>query len=255
MLEAKGVDVNVAGRVLVRGLDLSVAPGECWALLGPNGAGKTLLLHTLAGVRAPSGGDVALDGESLRSWRRRSVARRIALLLQEESPDYWGSLAEYVALGRLPHRGSVRDPAVEEAIAGLRLTELAGRPFRTLSGGERQRARLAQTLAQQTGILLWDEPLNHLDLRHQDEVMRLTRALCAERKSVVLTVHEPAWAAAYCTHALLLYESGRTAAGPARSVITDRAISELYSLEQPIPALSGRGIQGSDTPTRLPTPR
>jgi len=255
MLALRGLGVSVGGRDLVRGLDLRVAGGECWAVLGPNGAGKTLLLHTLAGVRAPACGDVELDGRPLRRWPRRAAAQRIALLLQEESPDYWGTLTEYVALGRLPYGGRAADPAVAQAIASLSLTALAGRTFRSLSGGERQRARLAQTLAQQTGLVLWDEPLNHLDLRHQGDVMALARGLCAEGRAVVLTVHEPAWAAAYCTHALLLYDSGRAAAGPARSVITDSAMSELYCLERPIPVFSGCGIQASDTPTGLPTPR
>jgi iron complex transport system ATP-binding protein len=238
MLQASGLDIVVPGRVLIRGLELAVGAGECWAVLGPNGGGKTLLLHTLAGLRPPDGGAVHLDGAPLADWGRRAVAQRLALLLQEEASDYWGSVWEYVALGRHPfgrHGGS--DVLVAEAIDQLGLSARSGQSLRSLSGGERQRARVAQTVAQDTALLLWDEPLNHLDLRQQGDVMRIARALCARGKCVVLTVHEPAWAAAYCSHALLLYDSGRSASGPARSIINDRAIRELYSLEQPTPAL------------------
>jgi iron complex transport system ATP-binding protein len=256
MLEARSLNVSVPSRSLVRGLDLAVAPGESWALLAPNGGGKTLLLHTLAALRAPSGGTVALEGRPLASWPRRMLARRIALLLQEEAADYWGSVAEYVALGRLPHgRADASDPSVHQALHSVGLNERAAQSFRSLSGGERQRARLAQSIAQDTPVMLWDEPLNHLDLRHQRDVMHLARALAAAGKAVVLSLHEPVWAASCCTHALLLYDSGRTAAGPARSVITDRAMSELYCLEQPTPAFTAADQQASVISTGMPASR
>ena len=233
LVHTRALQIAVPGRILVRTLTARIAAGECWAVLGPNGAGKTLLLRALAGLRAPTGGEVWIDGIALAEWPRRALARRLALLLQEESSaDYWGNVAEYVALGRLPHGSTAPGaPEVRTALDRLGIARLSNRSMRTLSGGERQRARIAQTLAQDASVLLWDEPLNHLDLRHQREVMRLAASLRVEGRAIVMTLHDPALAAAHGTHALLLYDSGDIDMGPVASVVTDRAISRLYSLE------------------------
>jgi len=251
LARTRALDVAAGSRTLVRALDWTIAAGECWAILGPNGAGKTLLLHTLAGLRPARRGDVLIEGTALRDWSRRLVAQKMALLLQEEASDYWGSVAEYIRLGRLPHGRQDAHGLVRESLAIMGLLERADQPFRWLSGGERQRARIAQTIVQDTALLLWDEPLNHLDLRQRAEVTAMLGVLRQRGKAIVLTAHEPEWAAAHCSHALLLYDSGRTAVGPARSVITDRAIRELYSLDEPTPVLSASGMRASDPPTPL----
>src|SRR5262249_43316835 len=106
MLEAAALGLSGGERELVRGLDLSLAPGQCWALLGRNGAGKTSLIHALAGLREPQAGGVALDGVALRGIARRELARRVAVLLQDEESDFWGSVLDYVMLGRYPRSRS-----------------------------------------------------------------------------------------------------------------------------------------------------
>jgi iron complex transport system ATP-binding protein len=233
-LAAQGLKLAVPGRVLVDGLGFTLAPGECWALLGPNGAGKTSLLHALAGLRNPDGGTVTLDGAPLAALARRDLARRVAVLLQDEGESFWGSTLEYAMLGRVAHATGLLgpDPAAEEAaraaLAELDLGVHATQPYRTLSGGERQRARLAQLLVQSPQWWLLDEPLAHLDLGHQLAVMELLARLVRAGCTVIMALHEPLWAARYCGHALLLYDSGRFRHGPAQEVLTQDHLEALY---------------------------
>jgi iron complex transport system ATP-binding protein len=234
VLGARSLTLTVPGRTLVEGLDFALAPGECWALLGPNGAGKTSLLHALAGLRPPDGGAVELDGRPVASFPRREFARRVGVLLQEETESFWGSVLEYVLLGRLPHDAGLFAPdarAAEAARAALGEVDLAGRaaqPYRTLSGGERQRARLAQLRVQGPAVWLLDEPLAHLDLGHQLAAMELARRLARDGRAVAMALHEPLWAARYCGHALLMYDSGRFRHGPVQEVLTQENLEALY---------------------------
>jgi iron complex transport system ATP-binding protein len=234
MLAALQLTINVPGRTLVDALDLTIKPGECWALLGPNGAGKTSVLHALAGLRAADRGSVLLDHAPLNRQPRAEVARRLGVLLQEEPDSFWGTTLEYVMLGRLPHATGLfaRDPAGESAAhAALNEIDLAPhamQPYRTLSGGERQRARLAQLLVQAPQFWLLDEPLAHLDLKHQLAVMQLAARLARSGRGVMMALHEPTWAARFCAHALLLYDRGRSRQGPAQEVLTQEHLEALY---------------------------
>jgi iron complex transport system ATP-binding protein len=233
-LAAHGLTLAVPGRTLVDRLELALAPGECWAVLGPNGAGKTSLLHALAGLRRPEAGGVALDGAAVDSLARRDFARRVGILLQEETESFWGSVLDYVLLGRLPHETGLFAPdagATGKALSALGEVDLALRasqPYRTLSGGERQRARLAQLLVQAPSVWLLDEPLAHLDLGHQLAAMELARRLARDGCAVAMALHEPLWAARYCGHALLLYDSGRFRHGPVHEVLTQENLEALY---------------------------
>jgi iron complex transport system ATP-binding protein len=234
MLRAKGLDLRIADRALVRALELSLAPGECWALLGRNGAGKTSLVLALAGLRAPQGGTVELDGRPLAEHRRAELARRIAVLLQDEASDFWGSVLDYVLLGGYPRSRSAwgRDAqGIERArrsLAEFDLTGHADQPYRSLSGGERQRARIAQVLMQEADILLLDEPLQHLDLRHQAQVMRTLSALAAGGRTVLAALHEPGHAARHCGFSLLLYDAGRASPGRSSDMLTQTNLEALY---------------------------
>jgi iron complex transport system ATP-binding protein len=176
-------------------------------VLGPNGSGKSTLLHTLSGIRAASAGSVLLDDRPIARLHQRARARLIGILLQEETAAFWGPVSEYVMLGRFPH-GDARDGGNQHVARALHfagLDGLAGRSLHTLSGGERQRARIAQLLAQSPQILCLDEPLLHLDLRHQLETMHLFRSLATERRRTVLMIlHDGLWAARYCDYALLM---------------------------------------------------
>ena len=234
MLEARALTISAGGGELVRGLDLELAPGQCWALLGRNGAGKTSLIHALAGLRDPQAGAVAFDGVPLGAIARGDLARRVAVLLQDEESDFWGNVLDYVMLGRYPRSRSTwtRDEAGLTAarrwLAELDLADRAAQAYRTLSGGERQRARVAQLLLQDAEVMLLDEPLQHLDLRHQAAVMRTLSARAAEGKAVLAALHEPGHAARHCGFAVLLYDAGRASLGSSRDMLTQANLEALY---------------------------
>ncbi len=234
MLKAEGLAISIGGRELVRAFDLTLAPGECWALLGPNGSGKTSLILALAGLRSPQSGAIALAGTALAAYPRKEIARRIAVLLQDEETDFWGSVLDYVMLGRYPHsRSNWRRDEEGAALARRWLAELdladrAAQAYRTLSGGERQRARIAQVLLQDADILLLDEPLQHLDLRHQAQVMRALARCASGGKTVLAALHEPGHAARHCGFALLLYDAGRASLGRSSDMLTQANLEALY---------------------------
>jgi iron complex transport system ATP-binding protein len=234
MLAARGLRLAVPGRTLVAGLDVALGPGQCWALLGPNGAGKTSLLHALAGLRDPDAGTVTLDDAPVAGLARREVAQRVGILLQDETESFWGSTLEYAMLGRYAHQPGIFTPdagaetAARAALAEVDLAAHAAQPYRTLSGGERQRARLAQLLVQSPQWLLLDEPVAHLDLGHQLATMEMVARLARAGRGVMMALHEPLWAARYCGHALLLYDSGRFRHGPAQEVLTQDHLEALY---------------------------
>jgi iron complex transport system ATP-binding protein len=250
MLAAEGLGLAVPGRTLVDGLDLRFAPGECCAILGKNGAGKTSLLLALAGLRTPSAGTVRLGEAPIGAQPRREVARRVGILLQDDTESFWGTTLEYAALGRFAQASAFGADAAGEAAARSALAETdlaahADQPYRTLSGGERQRARLAQLLVQAPQAWLLDEPLAHLDLGHQAAAMRLAARLAAGGGTVIMALHEPVWAARVCSRALLLYDSGRFQEGPVQDVLTQSNLERLYGCRLEPAA-------GSGTPLFLP---
>jgi iron complex transport system ATP-binding protein len=235
VLRCDQLALAVPGRVLARGVDFEARAGEIWAVLGANGSGKTTLLHTLAGLAAPAGGTVVLEGVPPARYPAAERARRVGLLLQQEDGVFWGSVLEYVLLGRFPHTAGwygwsrEDEAAARAALAALGLDGLATRGYATLSGGERQRARIAQLLAQDPQLLLLDEPLQHLDLRHQVAVLRLARALARERGRVVIAVfHDALWPARACTHALVIGTDGTVEQGPARELLTRERLERVY---------------------------
>jgi iron complex transport system ATP-binding protein len=234
MLEATGLALSAGARELVRALDLALAPGQCWGLLGPNGAGKTSLILALGGLRAPQSGAVRLDGVPLAAIPRRELARRVAVLLQDEESDFWGSVLDYVMLGRYPRSRSAwarDDEGLAQAkrrLAELDLAEREAQAYRTLSGGERQRARVAQVLLQDAEILLLDEPLQHLDLRHQAMVMGTLAGCAAQGKTVLAALHEPGHAARHCGFSVLLYDAGRASLGRSSDMLTQANLEALY---------------------------
>jgi iron complex transport system ATP-binding protein len=234
MLGANGLVLRAGGRELVSGLDLALAPGECWALLGRNGAGKSSLILALAGLRGAAAGAVTLAARPIHHYRRAELARRVGVLLQDDTPDFWGSAIEYALLGRYPHAAPryARDEegrALARAwLERLDLAAHADQPYLTLSGGERQRVRIAQLLVQDPAVLLLDEPLSHLDLRHQVQVMEILAASAREGKAVLMALHQPSLAAQYCDHAVLLYDAGRSSTGSCRDMLTRDRLEALY---------------------------
>jgi iron complex transport system ATP-binding protein len=235
MLVCEAVTLSVPGRTLCRELSVQFGPGEMWAVLGRNGTGKTTLIHALAGLSVPEEGRVCLQGRALAVLGARERARMLGVLLQLEEGTYWGTVEEYVLLGRFAHAnpwsGYSSDDAAHarEALASVGVAAFARQRFSTLSGGERQRVRIAQVLAQGPRVFLLDEPLQHLDLAHQAQVLRLLASRAREqRQTAVMVMHEPLWIGRSCTHALVLAGDGTAAAGPAEEILTRERLEHAY---------------------------
>lgn len=235
MMQISNLCLSVPGKTLINQLSLAIRPGECWGLLGPNGCGKSSLLHTLSGLQAPEAGEIRLSGQPIFSYTARERAKRVSILLQEYNASFYGTVYEYISLGRYPYGGGgfkssqQNREIVNAVLVALELAELEKRQLTTLSGGERQRARIAQLIVQGTEMLFLDEPLQHLDLRHQQRVMTSLQELAYnQQKSVLMVLHDPLWAARYCDHVLLLYEGGTTESGPRDEVLTRSSLQNLY---------------------------
>jgi len=195
-LEARGLGYTRDRREILKGIDLTLRPGDLMAVVGPNGAGKSSLLRCLSGVWEPTSGEVELAGRPLSEWSRRDVACRLAFLPQLSEAPVDVDVREAVAQGRYPHaspwKGSTaadRD-AVEAAMATMGLKALARRRLPTLSGGERQRVRLARSLVQEATIVLLDEPTAALDIGHQLELIDLFRELVGRGHALLVAIHD-----------------------------------------------------------------
>jgi len=225
-LVAHHLGLQAGTRTLVESLDLALEPGEVLGILGTNGAGKSTLLTVLAGLAKPARGQVTLDGHVLDTLPPLTRAQHIGLLPQGDEGGFFGSVADFVALGRYPFGHTPGDLAPH--LATWELTELAHRPLDTLSGGERQRARLAQLAVQAPQIALLDEPLTHLDPAHQARLLMWARGEANAGHSVALTLHDPNWAACHCDRLLFLYGDGRWQLGSPAGLLTPDALEALY---------------------------
>jgi iron complex transport system ATP-binding protein len=245
LLEARDVGYRIGAAELLRGVDLALERGRLLAIGGPNGAGKSTLLKVLAGELEPSSGQVLLDGRLLAGFRPRELARRRAVLPQQTILQFAFSAEEVVELGRSPHRrrfggwttNDVR--AVQEAMEGVDVGPLAARSFPSLSAGEQARVSLARVLAQETELLLLDEPTAALDLRHQELVMQLARELVDRGRTVVAVVHDLNLAARHADDVALLKDGGLAALGSPWDVLTEATVEAVF--EQPVCVLPHPG--------------
>ena len=234
LMRTRDLQLRIGGCSLVAGLDWEVRPGELWCVIGRNGAGKSSLLRCLAGLRAPDGGVVELAGQPLQAWSLLALARARAFLPQGSHDAFGYRVIETVLAARHPYHDSRywesdADQALAcDALRALDVASLAERDIRTLSGGERQRVAIAAVLAQDTPLLLLDEPANALDLAHQVSVMRLLADMCGgsgASKAVVMVGHDLNLAHSVASHALLLMGDGQWQAGPVDEVMTAPILS------------------------------
>lgn len=235
-LSAKGIHVRLGDKQVLAGVSAAFAPGAVTAIVGPNGAGKSTLLAVLAGLREPDQGKVDLDGADLQALAPRLRAQRLAFLPQ--IPEVaWGIEARtLVALGRTPFTGARGlgaddEAAVDRAIATTNTGALAHRNVLTLSGGERARVLLARAIAGEPQWLLADEPLTGLDPGHQLDAADLMRALAAEGKGVIVTLHDLHMALRLADHMIVLTAGRIVAAGPARAALTPEILRSAYGIK------------------------
>lgn len=237
-LRGEGVSVSYGDRVIIEPMDVAVPAGEVTAIIGPNGCGKSTLLKTLSRTMPLRAGAVYLDGKAIADMPTAEVARKMALLPQ--SPEAPGGLTvgELVALGRYPHqkgfgRLTARDrEVIAWALSITHLTEFSDRAIDALSGGQRQRAWIAMALAQDTDLILLDEPTTYLDMAHQLEVLELLRDLNEQQgKTIALVIHELNLAARFADWMIALKDGAIRAAGTPDQVMTPAMLRDVFGLE------------------------
>jgi iron complex transport system ATP-binding protein len=245
-ISATDVGVELEGSTVLDGVSLEVVEGEVLVLVGPNGAGKSTLLGVLSGERRPTRGEVRIDDRDLASLRHRELARLRSVLTQENTVSFPFLVAEVVAMGRAPWARTIEGredvAAVAAAMDAADVHHLAARRYTSLSGGEKARVSLARVLAQQTPVVFLDEPTASLDLRHQEDVMRVARAIAAQGRAVVVVLHDLTLAGAYADRLALMSAGRLEAIGAPADVLTEERVERVYGLPVDLHVVNGRPV-------------
>lgn len=255
-LVGEDLTVGYDGRTVLRGLDVAVPTGELTVVVGPNGCGKSTLLRALARMLPTTTGRVLLDGVSIGEFGGKEVARILGLLPQSPVAPEGILVDDLVARGRYPYQTMLRQwsvadaDAVESALERAGVADLRDRMITELSGGQRQRVWIAMVLAQQTSLLLLDEPTTFLDISHQLDVLDLCRSLRDDGKTVVAVLHDLNLAFRYATHLIVMAEGAIVAQGPPAEVVTTALMADVFGLSCRIMADPESG-----TPLVIPTVR
>jgi len=236
-LSLRDVGIEVAGRALLRGVAFDATPGELVAIVGANGVGKTTLLRALAGLY-PASGAIELEGNALEGLAPRERARRVALVTGDDALLEGMTVRETVAAGRYAHHpwwdwheSSADERAIDAALADVELDWAAQRALASLSSGERQRAWIALALAQETPLLLLDEPTSHLDIRYAVEILELLRAVAGRGRSVVVVLHALEEVVEYADRVAVLGEGTTLAFGRPREILDAATLERAYQIK------------------------
>ncbi|SEQ37890.1 iron complex transport system ATP-binding protein [Devosia sp. YR412] len=236
-LRSQAATLSYDKRVIVEDLTFDIPAGSFTAIIGPNACGKSTLLRAMAGLLAPAAGQMILDGKGIASLAPREIAQRLGLLPQTAIAPEGITVAELVARGRYVHQRLLRQwsaedrQAVDDALRLTNVTELADRRVEHLSGGQRQRVWIAMVLAQQTPLILLDEPTTYLDIAHQMDVLNLLHELNAAGRTIVAVLHDLNHAARYASHIIAMKAGKVLAAGSPAQVITAATVSAVFGLE------------------------
>jgi iron complex transport system ATP-binding protein len=254
-LSASDITVGYEKKTISSGLSLEVPEGRFTAIIGPNACGKSTLLRALSRLLKPQAGEVLLDGRDIHALPARQVARRLGLLPQSSIAPDGITVADLVARGRFPHQKLIRqwsaadEVAVVAAMDATGVTDLSGELVETLSGGQRQRVWVAMVLAQQTPIVLLDEPTTFLDIAHQIELLELCVRLNREQGTTMVAVlHDLNQAARYADHVVVMKAGRIVDQGEPRTVVTAELIEDVFGL-------ACRIIDDPETGTPLVIPR
>ncbi|GAA2404221.1 ABC transporter ATP-binding protein [Streptomyces glaucosporus] len=236
-LSGEGLTLAYDRRTIAEDLTVAIPDRSFTVIIGPNACGKSTLLRALSRMLKPAAGSVLLDGRDISSLNAKQVARTLGLLPQSSTAPEGISVSELVSRGRYPHQGLLRqwskedERVVAESMASTGVAELADRSVDELSGGQRQRVWIAMALAQQTPLLLLDEPTTYLDLAHQIDVLDLCARLHEEEgRTLVAVLHDLNHAARYATHLIAMRDGRVVASGPPAEVVTAELVEEVFGL-------------------------
>ncbi|AYJ48480.1 ABC transporter ATP-binding protein [Rhodococcus sp. P1Y] len=236
-LSVDSATIGYDRRVISEQLSVSIPDQSFTVIVGPNACGKSTLLRALSRLIKPNAGQVILDGMDIRTYQTKEVARRIGLLPQSAIAPDGITVADLVARGRFPHQKLIRqwtasdESAVLTAMDATGVTELSGRPVDELSGGQRQRVWVAMALAQETEIMLLDEPTTFLDISHQIELLELFTDLNHLGRTLVAVLHDLNHAARYGTHLIAMKDGAIVAEGAPSEIVTAELVHEVFGLE------------------------
>ncbi len=239
-LHAQGITAGYDGRIVLEHLDAVVPDGSFTVIIGPNACGKSTLLRTLSRLLKPQDGTVVLDGKDIHAYRAKEVARRIGLLPQSSIAPDGITVVDLVSRGRYPHQTMLRqwsaqdEAAVRTALTQTATDELAGRPVDELSGGQRQRVWIAMVLAQDTPIVLLDEPTTFLDISHQLDLLELCTRLNREGRTMVAILHDLNQAARYATNLVVMHRGAIVAQGDPSEVVTAELVERVFRVRSRI---------------------
>ena len=240
-LEAANLSAGYGETQILKGLDLAIPSGQITAVVGANACGKSTLLKALSRLIVPQQGEVLLDGRAIHRLPTKELAQRLGLLPQSPITPEGITVMDLVSRGRHPHHGLFAswtkddDRAVADALVATRTLDLADRPVDELSGGQRQRVWIAMALAQQTEVLLLDEPTTFLDVSHQIDVLDLLTDLNQTRgTTIVMVLHDLNLAARYADHLVAMLEGRPFVAGPPQTVLTQDLVRNVFGLESQI---------------------
>ncbi len=235
-MDAKGVYSAYYREDVVAGMSIEVAPGDFVAVIGPNGSGKTSFLKSISRTLRPREGTVLLEGEDLYEMPARRVALKLAMVPQDAPVSFSFTALEVVLMGRNPHLGRLQSAGpvdlemARQAMEGANVWHLADRPVNELSGGERQRVIIAQALAQDTGLLLLDEPTQHLDINHQLSLLEMLSSMCSQGLAVIMVMHDLNLASQYCDRIIVMRGGREFARGTPAEVLTPAMLQEVFGV-------------------------
>jgi iron complex transport system ATP-binding protein len=245
-IRATAVSVVIDGAPIIDDISIEVSPGEVVAVVGPNGAGKSTLLAVLSGDIHATSGTVELCGAAIDGLSHLERARRRSVLTQDNQLSFPFTVGQVVLMGRSPWARTTQlqddEAAVAEAMVATDIDQLATRRYTSLSGGEKARVSLARVLAQRTAVVLLDEPTAALDLRHQEDVMRVIRSLAQSGRAVMVVVHDLSLAAAYADRIAMLSRGRIAAIGSPEEVLTADRVAEIYGLAVSVSLETGRPV-------------
>jgi len=249
IIEAKDLCFSYGNSKILKNVSFEAGASEVLSILGPNGAGKTTLLNCLLNLVKPSGGEIFIKGRPIGCYDRKEYCRIVSFVPQIHKPVFDFTVEEIVLMGKNPHLSDFTLPSaverehVSKALDELKIIHLKNRYYTQISGGELQLVLIARAIVQATQAVILDEPVAHLDLKNQIEIMKMIRKLATERKiCVIMVVHDPCHALAYSDKVLLLKEGENFAAGGPDETITADNIHSVYGVRARVVEFAGRKI-------------